>query len=132
MGRLQVFAFTALSVLAASGSAFAQVQEVYQWKDANGVTHYSQTPPAQGQYQQRAITHKGASQPQAATGGEEPVENAQCTSARENLAALRSGDTVHEAGADGHPGRALNAEERANQTELANAAIKAYCRNPGG
>ena len=38
-------ALLAVSVLAAP-AAFAG--EVYQWKDAGGVTHYSQTPPSQG------------------------------------------------------------------------------------
>lgn len=125
MARPLVATVAALSLLLACASAAAQ--EVYQWKDANGVTHYSQTPPRQGQYQQRAITHKGASHPYAPTRVEAAAENVQCTSARANLTALRGDGVVREAGTDGNPGRVLSAEERANQTELANAAIKAYC-----
>lgn len=109
-------------------SAGLAAQEVYQWKDANGVTHYSQTPPPRGQYQQRAITQRGATQPQTTT---TPAANAQesesCKNARANLAVLQGGQPVHEAGADGKPGRALSDAERTSQTDLANAAIKAYC-----
>ena len=126
--RLQVLTFAVVSILGCASVATAQ--EVYQWKDANGVTHFSQTPPKQGQYQQRAITNKGASQPHAPTQAAAPTENPQCTAARANVATLRSDNVVHEAGADGKPGRVLSAEERANQLELANAAIKAYCAPP--
>ena len=38
----------ALTLLIATTTAVAG--EVYQWKDANGVTHYSQTPPPKGVY----------------------------------------------------------------------------------
>ena len=38
-------ALVATLALSAAPTVFAG--EVYQWKDANGVTHYSQTPPAQ-------------------------------------------------------------------------------------
>lgn len=118
----------AIASLAAFGlSAAVSAQEVYQWKDANGVTHYSQTPPPRGQYQQRAITHSGATQPQAASEAPAAQENAQCKAARDNLRALQGSGPVHEAAADGTAGRALTDAERASQTELANAAIRAYC-----
>ncbi|WP_343123704.1 DUF4124 domain-containing protein, partial [Xanthomonas translucens] len=38
-----------LCLLTASGVAGATT--LYQWKDAQGVTHYSQSPPADGKYQ---------------------------------------------------------------------------------
>ncbi|NLW95718.1 DUF4124 domain-containing protein [Luteimonas wenzhouensis] len=105
--------------------------EVYQWKDANGVTHYSQTPPPSGAYQLRQITAAGASSAQAAA-PQEVEENPNCATARANVAALGSGQPVHEAGEDGQPGRALNDAERAAQLELAQAAVKAYCTSPAG
>lgn len=108
--------------------------EVYQWKDANGVTHYSQTPPPKGQYQQRQITHQGAAalQPVNAATAKPAAENPQCATARANVEALRSGNPVHEADADGKPGRALSDGERSSQLELANVAVKAYCNTPAG
>lgn len=125
MPRLPILALAAAGLLAASA---VQGGEVYQWKDANGVTHYSQTPPPKGSYQQRVISadRAGTAQPvvaQAATATEE----SRCATAKANLAALGSGRPVHETGSDGQPGRALNDAERASQLELANAAVKAYC-----
>jgi len=131
MPRLPFLALAALCLLAASAG---HAGEVYQWKDANGVTHYSQTPPPKGSYQQRQITNSGASavQQTAAAGEEAPAENQQCATARANVTALTGDRPVHEAGEDGQPGRALNDAERASQLELANAAVKAYCTTPAG
>lgn len=129
MSRLALLALVA----GLSAASVASAAEVYQWKDANGVTHYSQTPPPKGSYQQRQITSSGAgtaqaTAPQAAAAGENP----NCATARANVAALSGERPVHEAGEDGQPGRALNDAERASQLELANAAVKTYCDNPAG
>ncbi len=126
MPRLPILALAAAGLLAASA---VQGGEVYQWKDANGVTHYSQTPPPKGSYQQRVLSgdRAGSAQPVAAQSATVPAENANCATARANVAALSSGRPVHEAGEDGQPGRALNDAERASQLELANAAVKTYC-----
>ena len=120
-------AIAAALLLATAASATAQ-QRVYQWKDASGVTHYSQTPPPKGKYQQRQITSQGASIPQPVNATATTAEtNPQCTTARANVEALKGTSPVHEAGADGKPGRALSDSERSSQLELANAAVKAYC-----
>lgn len=124
MRRNPVLAIAGLSALCLA--ATLQAGEVYQWKDANGVTHYSQTPPEKGQYQQRAITNRGASQASAA----EPAarqEHPQCTAARNNLQTLQAKVPVHEVDADGKPGRVLTDAERTSQIDIANAEIKAYC-----
>lgn len=129
MSRL---AFLAL-VAGLSAVSVASAAEVYQWKDASGVTHYSQTPPPKGSYQQRQITSSGAGAAQAtAPQATAAVDNPNCATARANVAALSGGRPVREAGEDGQPGRALNDAERASQLELANAAVKAYCDSPAG
>ena len=126
--------FLALAVSLLLAAPLALGGEVYQWKDANGVTHYSQTPPPKGTYQQRQITGGGASvAPQvAATQVQSAAEDPRCAIARGNVAALSGDRPVHEPDRDGQPGRALNDAERAAQLELANAAVKAYCGNPAG
>lgn len=125
MPRLPILALAAAGLLAASA---VQGGEVYQWKDANGVTHYSQTPPPKGSYQQRVFSgdRAGSAQPVTAQSAA-ASEDTPCATARANVAALNSGRPVHDAGEDGQPGRALNDAERASQLELANAAVKAYC-----
>ena len=132
MRRAPFAMIAGLSLLGLAGAVAAG--EVYQWKDANGVTHYSQTPPPKGQYQQRQITHQGATAPQQvnAAAAKPVAENPQCATARANVEALKGSNPVHEADADGKPGRALSDGERSSQLELANAAVKAYCNQPAG
>src|SRR5690606_20897615 len=60
------FVFAAILALAAFPAIAQQTAgEVFQWTDANGVTHYSQTPPTQGGYEHRLITSSGAAAPTA-------------------------------------------------------------------
>src|SRR6185312_690702 len=50
---MQLRTFIAASVIGLSlacASGFAGAQQIYKWKDANGVIHFSQTPPASGMH----------------------------------------------------------------------------------
>ena len=129
------FVFGALLALAAAPALAQQTaSEVYQWKDANGVTHYSQTPPPQGRYEQRVITSSGAAvgttAADASATASAPAasgDSPQCASARANIATLEGeGEVQIDEDGSGNP-RLLNAEQRASQLELARAAVKAYC-----
>lgn len=44
----QLLAAAAVAALIAGAASVASAQQVYKWKDANGVVHYSQTAPASG------------------------------------------------------------------------------------
>ena len=108
----------------ASAPALAEQQRVYQWKDANGVTHYTDTPPPQ--------THKSRDIDDRGTPAEAPKakveESRQCLDARANLQRLQGGQAVGiDTDGDGKADRNLTADERASQVELNRAAIKAYC-----
>ncbi|MFA4615791.1 DUF4124 domain-containing protein, partial [Xanthomonas perforans] len=62
-------------------------------------------------------------------------ESADCLTARRNLELLSGkGEVSMAAGADGKPGAVLDQEARATQRNLADAAVKAYCKPaaPGG
>lgn len=102
--------------------------ELYQWKDANGVTHYSDAPPPAGaDYQNRTISNRGSATI-AAEEVEAPAETSQCTTARGNLALLQgAGPVGADTDNDGKPDAAFTADERAAQTQLAEAAIKVHC-----
>lgn len=125
--------------LAGLSGAHAQqaASEVYQWKDATGVTHYSQTPPAKGAYTQRAINNTGSAAPiapTAAAGTATTVTatgapaNPQCTTARSNITTLEGKAAVQQdIDGDGKPDKTLSDAERTSQMELAQAAVKAYC-----
>ena len=112
--------------LAALTPAFAA--KVYQWKDAKGVTHYTDTPPPDQAIKGRNV-RDDAGQPAApATTAKPPVANANCSNARSNLTVLQGGNPVGiDEDKDGKPDRNLTDAERANRTELAQAQIKTYC-----
>ncbi|MGO3127416.1 MAG: DUF4124 domain-containing protein [Luteimonas sp.] len=126
----------ALALLIAAAPLAAS--EVYSWKDARGVTHYSQTPPPAGTpFEVRNVHGNAASStpvtpaPAAAPASEAATANAggdsQCELARANVAALKSEGAVQQLGADGKP-RELVGSERADQLALSEAAVRAYCR----
>ena len=120
--------FTLVMLVGACSTAFA-AGKVYQWKDAKGVTHYSDSPPPNQQVKDRRIDNRGEPVPQDVAAGK-AVESPQCITARLNLSLLAGKGAVQEdtdGDGDGKPDRAMTDQERANQTELNSAAVKAYC-----
>ena len=104
--------------------------ELYQWKDAQGVTHYSDAPPPNGSYQNRRITNAGAGVASEDV-AEAPAESSQCTTARANLALLEGDGPVSMASTeDSAEPVPMGVDQRAAQKQLAEAAIKAYCPSP--
>lgn len=101
-------------------------QTVYQWKDAKGVTHYSDSPPPKGATRRELRTPAGT--PYVAQAQAPAAENAQCVQARLNLVRLQGNAEVGlDADRDGKPDATLNPEDRAKQIELMRGAIKANC-----
>ena len=122
--RLPIRPLVLFLALGLAGSATAQ--NVYTWKDANGVTHASDNPPPGQRYQSRRVTDHG--QAVSSTSPAPASESADCKTARSNLQLLAgSGPVQTDSDGDGKPDRTLSAEERAGQKGLAEAAIKAYC-----
>ena len=122
-------ALSCLGCLLLLASAHAVAGPVYKWKDANGVTQYSETPPAGKKFE----TREQARSPQATAGTETPAAPVpeQCSTARANLALLEgSGQVMQDTNGDGKPDTALTPEQRTAQKGLADAAIKAYCPTP--
>jgi hypothetical protein len=114
-----------LSLLLAT--AVAGAGELYQWKDANGVTHYSQTPPASGNYPERTESGRASAKPPEMAAAK-PAESAQCATARANIALLEGKSPVQrDSDGDGKPDKVLDDTERSNQLELARALLKANC-----
>ena len=114
----------ALALLLAAAPTLAQQQRVYQWKDAKGVTHYTDLPPTQA-HQRRDIDNRGSATEIATV---KPAENEQCAGSRANLQKLQANQTIGvDTNGDGKSDRTLSSDERASQIELNQAAIKAYC-----
>ena len=119
----------ALLAIASTGAA---ADKLYKWKDANGVTHYGDAPPAQGAYEDRQI-HRDAATADAVPAADAPAEDPQCAGVRENLELLRSDRQLQEdADGDGKPDRILSQAERETQVELAEAMLKENCAQPAG
>lgn len=112
----------------------AAAGEVYQWKDAKGVTHYSDSPPPdKGAYRNRSVRADAPAPTEAvaaATPGDaRPADNPQCLTARRNLDSLKGTAPVGlDANNDGIPDAEMGADERAAQLQLAEAGIKAWCK----
>jgi Domain of unknown function (DUF4124) len=115
----------AVLTLCAAPAAFAG--EVYQWKDANGVTHYSQTPPPQGKYAARSIYHREpVADNQAAPAA--PAESQQCLTARGNIELLQSGAKLRlDSDGDGKADKDLDDSERAEQLRIAQTVARVNC-----
>ena len=111
--------------LGAAPAAFAG--EVYQWKDANGVTHYSQTPPSQGKFAARSIYHREqAAEGQPAEAA--PTESRQCITARGNIELLQSGTKLQlDSDGDGKADKDLDDSARAEQLRIAQTVARVNC-----
>jgi len=108
-------------------SATAVAGPLYKWKDANGVTQYSERPPEGQKYETRRITDNG--DPVAEAEPAKAEESPQCTSARDNLKLLAgSGPVMQDTDGDGKPDAELDEAQRTAQKQLAEAAAAVYCK----
>ena len=127
------FAMRALSCLGCLlllASANAVAGPVYKWKDAKGVTQYSETPPAGAKYETREQAR--GTQPAAPAAAEPAPVPEQCSTARANVTLLAgTGPVMQDTDGDGKADTALTPEQRSAQKGLAEAAIKAYCPPEG-
>ena len=149
--RLRLACLAALSF--AFAVAIAQAQTVYTWKDAKGVTHYSDAPPPKAATRQEvktvpiapapaapatipttppaaATTTARATTTAAQAAREAAATNARCSQARANLAALQGSAPVGpDTNGDGKPDSTLGAEDRAKQAAAMQAAIQRDCHD---
>ncbi|HEV7123066.1 MAG TPA: DUF4124 domain-containing protein [Rhodanobacter sp.] len=123
--------------------------QVYKWTDASGTVHYSEAPPAQGTKYSKVTTSGSveplststlqthtsdsgadriAPSPAPTTVADTPSNRKSlCDSLNSNLAALHgSGPVVMEK--DGKP-NALDAAQRQQQIDTAQAQYNQYCQN---
>ena len=131
-------------------AATAHAQTVYTWKDAKGITHYSDAPPPKsaGKPQVKTVrasapapatTPAATATPAAGTivaataaaakaATDVAAANARCSQARANLIALQgSAPEGLDADRDGKPDSTLSADDRAKQIASMQAAIERDC-----
>jgi len=116
-----------LLVLLCAVGTLASAQQVYEWKDAKGVTHFADNPPEGVKYENRRIDNRGSAVQQAPVAA--AAEDPQCTVARKNLELLSGSNPVRQdTNGDGKADTDLDEAGRATQRNLAEASIKAYCK----
>ena len=127
--RLRPLYIGLIATLALGAVTTVSAGEVYQWMDAKGVTHFSQTPPTQGKFQARSIYQR---QPAVAnqTTAAAPAESPQCTTARNNIDLIQSGAKLKmDSDGDGKPDRDLSDSDREKQLQIAQTVARVNC-NP--
>lgn len=124
-------------VVAAPASA-----QIYKWKDAKGVTNYSESPPAKGAYTVQESPRSAPVTPSPEPGGSGTAAGTtatagsapdpRCDTARKNLLALQGkGGVTIDSNNDGKPDRTLSDAERASELEVTRSTLKAYnCAEP--
>ena len=120
-----------LGMLCAFAGTAAWAGEIYQWKDARGVTHYSDAPPPKGAFRARKLATGAVTPPTAAVTGTpaapRPASD-QCAVARENLTRLRGSALVGpDANGDGVPDTTMTDAQRAEQITLAEKYLLDRC-----
>jgi hypothetical protein len=133
---MQPLAALAFATALLFATAPAGAQQIYKWKDAKGVTHYSEKPPAQGGYSTHDSVQDpagapaapvAAGTPEAAASPAPAADDSRCDTARRNLAALqRPVELQFDSDGDGKPDRAMNQTERQQQEQLARSTLQAY------
>ena len=148
MQRLMPALMTGL--VAACVCVSATAGDVYQWKDAKGISHYSNTPPPSGSYKTRVV-HSDDTAPVApatpaasasaapsptpsptpatAPAAEaNPGEDPGCAIARKDIELLQAqAPVLMDSDGDGKPDKILTDEDRAKHLQVAQSALKGRC-----
>jgi hypothetical protein len=122
--------FLAVAALLAGSATLARADNLYQWKDSKGVTHYSDAPPPKGQFHPRTVHVRDGVVPPPASEAGKPVTttDANCTLAQANLKRLQAGGNIGpDANGDGKPDSTFTAQQLVEQTQLAQKNIQSYC-----
>jgi hypothetical protein len=156
---MQLRTFLAASVIGLSLSCvagFASAQQIYKWKDASGVTHFSQTPPPTGTHytkvhltgesagssnppaspapNEEGSSNAGAAPRQAASGGTQPDTPSNraslCKQLRSNITLLQSKQPVVTGGDNGKQ-QVMSDDAREQQLATARAQQVQYCSSKG-
>ena len=128
--RLPASMIALLGLALTCSPLLAQQQTVYQWKDAKGVTHYADAPPAQT-YKKRDINARSGTAIEVVETKKKSDKDVSCDNARTNLANLRGqGPVGIDTNGDGKADSNMTTDQRASQIEFNEALLKANCSAP--
>jgi hypothetical protein len=135
---MKMLIIAGLLLAAATDSSAAGQATYYRWKDANGATHYSDTPPPSGKAQGVTVHQRQPQAPapaptpatagsHAALGAAETAAMARnCANARQNLGVL-DGKAMLVDSTDPQNSRRLSAEQVADARKRAQQDVDTFC-----
>jgi len=102
---------------------------VYRWTDADGVTHYSDTPPENQTFEEHDVRAPAAARVDPAPeDGKAPPVNANCLQVQRNIEALERSEVVSmDIDGDGKADQ-LTPEQRDTQLTIARSQLDIYCK----
>ncbi|GGA08533.1 DUF4124 domain-containing protein [Dyella caseinilytica] len=120
--------------------------QVYKWTDAQGTTHYSETPPPVGtKYNQVSVSSDASTPASSSSSAAAPSStqdsdsqstpplpdtpenrNKLCSSLKTNIGTLQGGGPVVMQGANGQQ-QLLNADQRKQQLDASQSQYQQYC-----
>ncbi|WP_189484020.1 DUF4124 domain-containing protein [Alishewanella tabrizica] len=122
-----------LFVVGFASNASLSAQTVYSWQDSKGVTHFSQQPPPNGDYQLLSVQSSRAATPREAEAGTvgDTVDPALCQQAKNQLELLKNQQElftrVLNTTTNTTEMRLITDDEREQQRLLAEFEIKRRC-----
>ncbi|HET8819148.1 MAG TPA: DUF4124 domain-containing protein [Xanthomonadaceae bacterium] len=136
MSHARPFLTIATCIALFAGATAQAADKVYKWTDADGVTHYGDAPPPQGEFESSTIDRaareaRGAPGATAAAGAA-PGEDPLCARMRSQLALLVGDSPVQQdTDGDGKADRILSQADREAQAALARKLLDTDCAAPG-
>lgn len=123
----------AVCLLLLSLASVASAEQLYRWKDASGVVHYSDAPPAGGQpYETRAVIPDPPRPAADPTPKPVVAELTRCEQATRNLRVFEAGGAVSmDLDGDGKP-EALDATAREREFNRARELVRVECEEAAG
>ncbi len=105
----------------------AAAQQLYRWKDENGVVHYADQAPAGREFETRNFVSDPEPPAAASVVEQTPPPNSRCLQARANLEVFEGSDDVSmDLDGDGVPER-LDAATHARELERTRELVKVHC-----
>lgn len=118
-----------ISLLFASLSLDVHSRDIYKWKDSNGKTYYSESPPKKGKYEHiKRFANTNKQRVKVKVVDEKTKESEMCLQAQENRQMLESNSNVRMHNDQGEL-VSLTETQQANQLSIAKQQIRMYCSN---
>jgi hypothetical protein len=120
---MRLLLLTLIAILAMPAAA----QQLYRWKDDNGVVHYTDQAPTDREFETRNVVNDPPAPVEAPVAEQDTPPSGRCLQARANLQVFESSDDVSmDLDGDGVPER-LDAVAHARELERTRELVQVHC-----